>query len=145
MVISLLYYFLWPYNWLSWLLLHWAMLLVPLECSKMLFKSHSIIGWKARFDQFSSFSFFPSFLFQPSYPCPIKASWVSFFTVLQCLSQECATTGSKQERRHFLLMEFMVVSVQGICGLMSFKVVLKWCTWIQLSLVKMLCCIWLVL
>ena len=31
-LISLLSYFLRLYNWLSWFLLHWAMLLVPSEC-----------------------------------------------------------------------------------------------------------------
>ena len=58
---------------------------------------------------FLSFNFF----FKTSYPCPIRAFWVSFFTVFQRLGQGCATTGSKEEKRHFLLMNFMVVTVRG--------------------------------
>ena len=54
--------------------------------------------------------FLSSFFFQPSYPCPIKASWVSFFTVLQHLGRGCATTRSKEETRHFYAYEFMVVT-----------------------------------
>ena len=68
-LISLLSYFLRPYNWLSWLLLHWAMLLVPSGRSKPLPKSHSIIGRKAWFPWFSSdsfSSFFFSFYFHLS-------------------------------------------------------------------------------
>ena len=114
MFISLLSYFLQPYNWLSWFPRHWAMLLLPSERSKPLPKSHSIISRKAWFPWFSSFflSFFllSSFFIKRSYPCPIRASWVSFLTVLQCLGRGCARTGSKEERRHFLLMNFMVVT-----------------------------------
>ena len=44
------------YNWLSQLLIHWAMLLVPSECSKPFPISCSTIGLKASFPQFSSFS-----------------------------------------------------------------------------------------
>ena len=57
-----------------------------------------------------------SFFFQPSYPCPVRASRVSFFTVLQRLGQGCA----KEERRHFLLMNFM----PWLCGLTPFKLLL---------------------
>ena len=53
MFMSLLSYFLQPYNWLSWLPRHWAMLLVPSERSKPLPKSHSIISRKAWFPWFS--------------------------------------------------------------------------------------------
>ena len=121
-LISLLSYFLRLYNCLIWLLLLWAMLLVPSEPSKPLPISRSIIGRKAWFPRFSSdsFSFFlsffllSSFFFQPSYLCPIRASWVSFFTVLQRLGRGCATTGSKEERRHFLLMNFMVVTAVAL-------------------------------
>ena len=108
-LISLLSYFLRPYNWLSWLLLHWAMLLVPSEPSKPLPISRSIIGRKARFPRFSSSSFssfflLSSFFIKTSYPCPTRAFWVSFLTVLQRLGRGCATTGSKEERWHFLWM-----------------------------------------
>ena len=64
---------------------------------------------------FSSFFLLSSFFFQPSYPCPFRASRVSFITVLQRLGQGCATTGSKEERRHFLLMNFMVVTAVALC------------------------------
>ena len=111
-LISLFSYFLWSYNWLSWLLLHWAMLLVPSEHFKPLPLSCPIIGWKAWFPRFSSSSFF----FKTCYPCPIRDSWVSFFTVLQRLGRGCAsceTIGLKEERRHLLVMNFMVVTVRG--------------------------------
>ena len=58
--------------------------------------------------------FLSSFFIKTSYPCPIRASWVSFFTVLQRLGRGCATTGSKEERRHFLLMNFMVVTAVAL-------------------------------
>ena len=107
-LISLLSYFLRPYNWLSWLLLHWAMLLVPSKCSKQLPKSCSIISQKARFDWFSWFFFF-FHLSSSGQAIPLLSepldSWVSFFTVIQCLGQGCATTGSKDI---FLLIKFMV-------------------------------------
>ena len=142
---SLLSYILRPYNWFTWLLLHWAMLLVPSVHSKPLPKCRSIIGRKAWFpwfssDFFSSF-FFSYFIFQPSYPCPIRDSLVSFFTVLQCLVRGCATTGSKEERRHFLLMK-LVVGQPWLCGLMPFNLLLMWYTWIHLSIVAMLLVAW---
>ena len=43
------------------------------------------------------FFFFSSFFIKTSYPCPIKASWVSFFTVLHRLGRGCAMTGSKED------------------------------------------------
>ena len=90
---SLLSYFLRLYNWLSWLFLHWAMPLVPSEHSKPLPKSHSIIGQKGWFPLLFLFSTLIFLL--PA----IKASWVSFFTVLQHLGWGCATTGSKEKTR----------------------------------------------
>ena len=140
MLISLLFCFLLPYNWLGWLLLHWAMLLVPSKHSKPLSISCSIIGWKTRFPQFSSsFSFFlsfflSSFFFKTSYPCPTRASWVSFFTVLQHLGWGCATTGSKEERRHFLLMNSWLWQCVAL-WFEAFKLLLTWYAWIKLTIV----------
>ena len=39
---------------------------------------------------------------------------LSFFTVLQCLGRGCATTGSKEETRHFLVMNFMVITAVAL-------------------------------
>ena len=84
------------------------------ECSKPLPKSHFISSWKAWFPQFLLFLLSTFiFLLKKRYPCPVIASWVSFFTVLQRLGQGCAMTGTKEEIIHFLLMKFMVVTVRG--------------------------------
>ena len=131
-LISLLSYFLRPYNWLSWLLLHWAMLLVPLECYKPLPKSHSIIGQKAWLPRFFFRFFLLSFFFQASYSSPIKASWVSFFTVLG--SRMC-NDRVKRRNKTFSADEFIVVTARGFVVWCHLKYCSRDAHVIQLSMV----------
>ena len=88
-----------------------------------------------------SFFLLSSFFIKMSYPCPIRASWVSFFTVLQRLGRGCAMTGSKEDISWWCTHGCDSV---WLCGLMPFKILLTWCKWIQLSIVAMLCCKFLI-
>ena len=66
--------------------------------------------------------FLSSFSFQPSYPCPIRASGVSFFTVLQCLGWDGEWKGQKK-KRHFSANEFMVGKVCGFVVWYNLKLI----------------------
>ena len=134
-LISLLPYFPQPCNWLSWLLLHWAMLMVPSERSKPLPKSRFIIGRKAWFPRFSSFSFFHLSSLRRAIPVlsePLELVFSQFFSAwVEDLQQQ----GQKKKEDIFCWW----ISQPWLCGLMPFKLLLTWYAWIQLSMVTMLC------
>ena len=140
-LISLLSYFLRPYNWLSWLLLHWAMLLVPSESSKPLPKSRSIIGRKAWFPRFSSdsFSFFLSFYFHlsslrrasPVLSEPFELVSSQFFSAWV---EDVQRQGQKKKEDIFCWWISWLWQ-PWLCGLTPFKLLLTWYAWIQLSMV----------
>ena len=142
MLISLLSYFIRLYNWLSWLLLHWEMLLVPSEISKPLPVSCSIIGLKARFPGYSSFSFFLSFSLStslrwaiPVLPGPLELVSSQFFSAWV---KDVQRQGQKKKQNIFWLWISWLWQ-PWLCGLMPFKLLLTWYAWIQLSMVAMLC------
>ena len=134
-LISLLPYFLRPYNWLSWLPLHWAMLLVPSESSKPLPESRFIIGRKSPiWPIFFHLSFSSQVIPVLSKPYELVSS--QFFSAWV----EDVQWHSQKKKEDIFCWWINGCDRACLCGLMPFKLVLTWCTWIQLSIVAMLCC-----
>ena len=142
MFISLLSYFLRPFNWLSWLLLHWAML--PIR-SKLLPSSYSIISRKASFPRFSSsFSFFHISSFNQAIPVlsePLELVSSQFFSAwVKDMQQQ-----GQKKKQDILCCWIHGCDSTWLCGLMPFKI-LNYCScdthvaWIQLGIVTILCC-----
>ena len=135
MLISLLSYFLRPYNWLSWLLLHRAMLLVPSQRSKPLPNSRSIIGRKAWFPWFSSFFFHYSSLRRaiPVLSEPFELVSSQFFSAWV---EDVQRQGQKKQEDIFCLWISWLWQ-PWLCVLTPFKLLLTWYAWIQLSIVML--------
>ena len=132
---SLYHFSLTPYtafNWLSWLLLHWAMLLVPSEHSKPLPKSHSIISQKAWFEWFFLFFFHlsPSSQAIPvlSEPLELVSSQFSIVWV------EMGNKRNNKRKEDIFCWWIHGCESMWLCVLMPFKLVCTWCAWIQLSI-----------
>ena len=125
-LISLLFYFLQPYNWLCWLLFYWAMLLVFTECSKLLPISRSIIGQKARFPRFSSFSFFfhlSSLRWAiPVLQEPFELVFSRFFSAWV---EDVQRQGQKKKEDIFCWWISWLWQ-PWLCGLTPFKLLLTW-------------------